>query len=76
MAINQRYATHKRFVEFDPNIHYAAELVENGPRLNEIAKWLRANTNSYVNGEYKKEGKYKFWFTDPKEAIFFLLRWG
>ena len=64
-----------RFVPFNPEIHCAVSLVESGPRVNEIHKWLRSNSNSFVDGEYKSDGKYKFWFTDPKEATFFMLRW-
>ena len=40
---------------FNPEIHHSAKIVENGPRLNTIAKWLRGNTPSYVDGEYQIE---------------------
>jgi hypothetical protein len=65
----------KGFVPFNPEIHHAATLNESGPRVYEMHKWIRANCKSYVDGQYVKTEHYKFWFTDEKEAAWFLLAW-
>lgn len=51
---------------------------ENEDRL-EITNWCKqtfGNNDWWMNSDYREEGCFKLTFTNPKDAEFYILKWG